>query len=56
MSGSWSSSCSQRPSSLTQRAQAVSILRRNLATFDDWILINLTIEAMAKFARQDATL
>jgi hypothetical protein len=39
-----------------QRAQAVSILRCNLVTFDDWILINLTIEAMAKFARQDPTL
>ena len=39
-----------------QRAQAVSILRRNLATFDDWILVNLTIEALAEFARQDPTL
>lgn len=47
---------SLRSRSATPSAQAVSILRRNLATFDDWILVNLTIEALAEFARQDPTL
>jgi hypothetical protein len=37
----------------TQRREAVSILRRNLSTFDDWILTNITIQALAEFARQE---
>jgi hypothetical protein len=39
-----------------QRAQAIVILQRNLAVFGDWILTNLTVQALAEFARQDAAL
>ncbi len=34
------------------RRRAIAILRRNLGRYDDWIVVNLTIEALAVFARQ----
>ena len=39
-----------------QRDRAVRILKRNLERYDDWIVINLTLEALAHFAREDARL
>lgn len=39
-----------------QRVRAVQILRRNLDTYDDWIVVNLTLEALAHFARSDPVL
>lgn len=39
-----------------QRDRAIAILRRNLTEYDDWIVINLTLEALAHFAADDATL
>jgi hypothetical protein len=34
------------------RRRAIAILRRNLSRYDDWIVTNLTLEALATFARQ----
>jgi hypothetical protein len=39
-----------------QRDLAVSVLKRNLERYDDWIVINLTLEALAHFAHEDAGL
>lgn len=39
-----------------QRDRAIGILRRNLADYDDWIVVNLTTEALAHFARDDPAL
>jgi hypothetical protein len=39
-----------------QRRRAAHLLHHNLATFDDWIVTNLTVEALAGFAREDHTL
>jgi hypothetical protein len=36
-----------------QRSRAITILKRNLVRYEDWIVRNLTIEALAHFARQD---
>lgn len=39
-----------------QRRRAVEILRRNLEHADDWIVLNLTMEALARFAQDDPEL
>jgi hypothetical protein len=36
-----------------RRSRAITILKRNLVRYEDWIVRNLTIEALAHFARQD---
>lgn len=36
-----------------QRARAAVTLKRNLKKYDDWIVVNLTLEALAQFARDD---
>lgn len=33
------------------RRRAIAVLRRDLARYDDWIVTNLTLEALASFAR-----
>jgi hypothetical protein len=38
------------------RASAVKLLKGNLSTSKDWIVINMTLESLAKFAREDARL
>jgi hypothetical protein len=38
-----------------ERARAIRLLESNLARYDDWIVVNLTLEALAKFARDDAS-
>lgn len=35
----------------SERRQAIGIPRRNLSHYDDWIVVNLTPEALAAFAR-----
>ena len=37
--------------SQVEKEKAVSIMLRNLETTNDWIVINLTLESLAKFAR-----
>lgn len=39
-----------------QAEQAVELLEYNLDVYDDWIVVNLTLEALATFARQDHNL
>lgn len=39
-----------------QRAAALEIVTRNLATHDDWIVLNNSIEYLARLARSDAPL
>ncbi len=39
-----------------QQAGAVRLLYDNLARFDDWIVINLTLATLADFARRDPSL
>ena len=39
-----------------ERARAVTILRRNLERYDDWLVINLTLEALTHFAHDDPQL
>jgi hypothetical protein len=39
-----------------QRTQAIATLRRNLDAFDDWIVVNLTLEALAHLAQSDRDL
>jgi transcription elongation factor GreA-like protein len=39
-----------------QQAQAVEVLKRNLAESDDWIVISNTLQTLAKWAGQDADL
>ena len=36
--------------------KAIDLLKRNLIQFDDWIVTNLTLESLAKFAREDDSL
>jgi hypothetical protein len=36
-----------------QRGRAIVILERNLTEIDDWIVVNLSLEALARFARDD---
>jgi hypothetical protein len=38
------------------RRRAVAVLKRNLDHHDDWIVVNLTLEALADFARQNPRL
>jgi len=37
-----------------ERRRAIAILRRNLLRYDDWIVTNLTLEALANFVRKSA--
>ncbi len=39
-----------------QRTRAIALLWRNLDDYDDWIVVNLTLEALAHFAREDPAL
>lgn len=39
-----------------ERDQAVGLLQRNLLRFDDWIVLNQTIETLGQWARRDAAL
>ena len=39
-----------------QRVRAVTVLRGNLERYEDWIVVNLTLEALAHFAHGDAHL
>jgi hypothetical protein len=47
---------SEIPLTPEQQIQAVKILKYNLEVYDDWIVVNLTLEALATFARKDADL
>ena len=40
----------------TQKASAKKILKHNLATHSDWIVLNQTIETLGKWAKKDQTL
>ncbi|MCL4248864.1 MAG: hypothetical protein KJ065_12025 [Anaerolineae bacterium] len=44
---------SEIPLTTEQQARAIELLKLNLDLYDDWIVVNLTLEALAKFARQD---
>ncbi len=44
------------PLTLDQQPRAIALLKRILATYDDWIVVNLTLESLAHFARQDTAL
>lgn len=37
--------------SSAQKSLAIDIMKRNLQTIDDWIVINLTLESLSTFAR-----
>jgi hypothetical protein len=39
-----------------QRRRAIAILKRNLERYEDWIVLNLTLDALAQFARDDPEL
>lgn len=39
-----------------QRRAALSVMKRNLADHDDWIVLNATIETVSEWAKQDAAL
>jgi hypothetical protein len=39
------------PLSGADRRRAITILKRNLKRYDDWIVVNLTLEALAGFVR-----
>jgi hypothetical protein len=39
-----------------QRPAAIAILKRNLERYEDWIVLNLTLQALAQFARDDPEL
>ena len=39
-----------------QRQRAIAILKRNLERYEDWIVLNLTLHALAHFARDDPEL
>lgn len=39
-----------------QRGRAVAVLKRNLKRYDDWLVINLTLEGLARFAHDDPPL
>lgn len=38
----------------SEKKRAVDILKHNLDTMDDWIVINLTLESLATFVREEA--
>ena len=42
--------------SLDERDHAVALLKRNLERFDDWIVLNQTLETLGQWARNDAGL
>ncbi|NWF68385.1 MAG: hypothetical protein HXY40_04810 [Chloroflexi bacterium] len=44
------------PLSDQEKTQAGALLKHNLARAQDWIVINLTLETLAQFAREDTTL
>jgi hypothetical protein len=44
------------PLSPEQRRRAIALLQYNLESAHDWIVLNLTMEALAHFARGDADL
>lgn len=44
------------PLTSEQRVRAIALLKRILETFDDWIVVNLTLESLARFARDDEAL
>lgn len=39
-----------------QRARAVGLMKDNLDQFDDWIVINQTLETLGRWAKQDPSL
>jgi hypothetical protein len=39
-----------------QRRRAIAILERNLERYEDWIVVNLTLSALAHFARDNPAL
>ena len=39
-----------------ERERAVAILKQNLERYDDWIVLNLTLQALAQFAQHDPRL
>ena len=39
-----------------QRPAAIAILKRNVERYEDWIVLNLTLQALAHFARDDPAL
>ena len=39
-----------------QRPAAIAILKRNVERYEDWIVLNLTLQALAHFARGDPAL
>ncbi|MGZ4232231.1 MAG: hypothetical protein ACXVVQ_12505 [Solirubrobacteraceae bacterium] len=39
-----------------QRRRAIAILERNLERYEDWIVLNLTLQALAHFAQDDPEL
>ena len=39
-----------------QRQRAIAILKRNLERYEDWIVVNLTLQTLAHFARDDPAL
>lgn len=39
-----------------QRNRAVKLMKRNLETASDWIVLNYSLSTMAKFAREDSAL
>ena len=43
---------SELPLDRKDRRRAIAILKRNLSRYDDWIVVNLTLDALAGFARQ----
>jgi hypothetical protein len=47
---------SEIPLTLEQQSRTIQLLKYNLEAYDDWIVVNLTLEALATFARKDADL
>ena len=39
-----------------QRASALVIMQRNLSTYDDWIVLNATLETLSRWAPEDPSL
>jgi hypothetical protein len=39
--------------SQVEKEKVVNVMLRNLETTNDWIVINLTLESLAKFAKED---
>ena len=46
----------QRDLTPTQRQRATELLKRNLATVDDWIVVNMTLNTLAAWAKTDDVL